>query len=81
MSRRKVLVLEKAGELRPSGPGRLSEKLVKRLWTSMVPLVLLLAACEGEGNAGDDNLLTGGSLIIVVIIVVIVAVLLLRRRR
>lgn len=60
---------------------RASERLVKRPWTSMVPLVLFVAACEDEGNAGDDNLLTGGSLIVVLIIVAVVAVVLLRRRR
>jgi hypothetical protein len=60
---------------------RPTERLARRLRTSMVPLVLLVAACEDEGNAGDDNLLTGGSLIVVLIIAAIVAVVLLRRRR
>jgi hypothetical protein len=48
----------------------------------LAPLALvatLLAACEDEGNAGNDNLLTGGS-VVVVIIIVIVVVLMMRRR-
>ena len=55
--------------------------IVKRIWTMLVPLLGVLAACEDEGNPGDDSLLSGGSLIIVVIIVIIVAVVLARRRR
>lgn len=47
------------------------------------PLALVaafLAACEDEGNPGNDNLLTGGSLVVVIIIVIVV-VLMMRRRR
>jgi hypothetical protein len=36
-------------------------------------LAVLLAACEDEGNPGDDNLLTGASLVVVVIIVAVIA--------
>jgi hypothetical protein len=54
---------------------------MKRLWLTMLPTMLLLAACEDEGNPGDDNLLTGGSLIVVLVIVAIVVILLMRRRR
>ena len=38
------------------------------------------AACEDEGNPGNDNLLTGGSLVVIVIIIVVI-VFLVRRRR
>jgi hypothetical protein len=51
------------------------------LWLALVPMAMFLAACEDEGNPGDDNLLTGGSLILVVIVVAVVVVLLMRRRR
>jgi hypothetical protein len=50
----------------------------------MAPLALvagLLAACEDEGNAGNDNLLTGGSLVLVIIIVIVVVLALRRRGR
>jgi hypothetical protein len=50
-----------------------------RLTTSVVGLALVAAACEDEGNPGNDNLLTGASLIVVVAIVVVV-VLAMRRR-
>lgn len=43
-------------------------------------LVPLLAACEDQGNPGDDSLLTGASLIVVLVIAVIVGVVLVRRR-
>ncbi len=50
-----------------------------RLSTLALTLALLLpAACEDQGNAGDDNLLTGGSL--VVIILIGLAVFLVKRR-
>jgi hypothetical protein len=51
-----------------------------RLAALLVPLAFVLAACEDEGNPGDDNLLTGGSLIVVVIIVAIVVWILYSRR-
>ncbi len=54
---------------------------MKRIWLTILPTLMLLAACEDEGNPGDDNLLTGGSLIVVLIIVAIVVILLMRRRR
>jgi hypothetical protein len=41
---------------------------------------LLMAACEDEGNPGDDNLLTGGSLVVLVIIVVVVFLVMRRRK-
>lgn len=53
---------------------------MKRVWTMALPLLVFLAACEDEGNQGNDNLLTGGSLILVLIVVAIVAFLVLRRR-
>jgi hypothetical protein len=43
-------------------------------------LVPLLAACEDQGNPGDDNLLTGVSLIVVLVIALIVGIVLVRRR-
>jgi hypothetical protein len=60
---------------------RWKERPMKRAWLSIVPFLVLLAACEDQGNPGDDNLLTGGSLIVVLIIVAIAAYLFLRRRR
>jgi hypothetical protein len=36
-----------------------------RVFAPLALLALLLAACEDEGNAGNDNLLTGGSLVVV----------------
>jgi hypothetical protein len=57
------------------------ERGMKRVWIAMVPVLMFLAACEDEGNAGDDNLLTGGSLVLVLIVVAIVALVLFRRRR
>lgn len=50
-----------------------------RLTAALFGLATLLAACEDEGNPGNDNLLTGGSL--VVVIAIIVVILLVRRRR
>lgn len=41
---------------------------------------VLLAACEDQGNPGNDNLLTGGSLVLV-IVVVLVIVFIVRRRK
>jgi hypothetical protein len=43
-------------------------------------LAPLLAACEDQGNPGDDNLLTGASLIVLLVIAVIVGIVLVRRR-
>lgn len=51
-----------------------------RLGASLIGLSFLLAACEDEGNPGNDNLLTGGSLVVIVLIVVGI-ILLVRRRR
>lgn len=31
----------------------------------------MLAACEDQGNPGDDNLLTGASVIVVIVLVAI----------
>jgi hypothetical protein len=45
----------------------------------LTPVLVFLAACEDEGNRGDDNLLTGGSLALIAVI--IIAVILARRRR
>lgn len=53
-----------------------------RLLPAIVGLSLVLAACEDEGNPGDDSLLSGGSLIIVAIVVaVIVGIVMMRRRQ
>jgi hypothetical protein len=53
-----------------------------RIFSAVVALSMLLAACEDEGNPGDDSLLSGASLIIVLVIVgIIVAVMLSRRGR
>ena len=43
-----------------------------RLSACLVGLSLILAACEDEGNPGNDNLLTGGSVVVIVIIVVVI---------
>ena len=51
-----------------------------RIFSAVAALSMLLAACEDEGNPGDDNLLTGGSLIVVLIVVGIVAWLMYSRR-
>jgi len=51
-----------------------------RLSACLVGLSVILAACEDEGNPGNDNLLTGGSLVVIVIIIVVI-VFLVRRRR
>lgn len=32
---------------------------MKRTWTLLLPLLGVLAACEDEGNPGNDSLLTG----------------------
>jgi hypothetical protein len=52
-----------------------------RLFASLVGLSLLLAACEDEGNPGDDSLLSGASLIVVLIVVAIVVAVVMSRRR
>jgi hypothetical protein len=53
-----------------------------RIFSAVAALSMLLAACEDEGNPGDDSLLSGASLIIVLVIVgIIVAVMLSRRGR
>lgn len=53
---------------------------MKRTWTLLLPLLGVLAACEDEGNPGNDSLLTGGSLVIVVIIVIVIFLVLRRGR-
>jgi hypothetical protein len=50
-----------------------------RLTAGLVGLAMVLAACEDEGNPGNDNLLTGFSLVVVVAIVVVVFLLMRRR--
>jgi len=52
-----------------------------KLFAPLALLAGLLAACEDEGNPGNDNLLTGGSLIVVIIIVIVVVLMLRRRGR
>jgi hypothetical protein len=56
------------------------EVLMARAWKVCLPVLALLAACEDQGNPGDDSLLTGGSLV-VLIVVAIVVFLVIRRRR
>ncbi len=51
-----------------------------RLSACLVGLSMILAACEDEGNPGNDNLLTGGSVVVVVIIIVVIFLLVRRRR-
>ncbi len=51
-----------------------------RLSAGFVGLSLILAACEDEGNPGNDNLLTGGSVVVVVLIIVVIFFLMRRRR-
>jgi hypothetical protein len=52
----------------------------RRMWTALLPLMTFLAACEDEGNAGNDNLLTGGSLVVLIIIVIVIFLVMRRRR-
>ena len=52
-----------------------------RLTTALLSLSLLAAACEDEGNPGDDSLLSGGSLVIVLLIAVVIGAVLFARRR
>jgi hypothetical protein len=54
--------------------------LSPRVFSLLVTMSMFLAACEDEGNEGNDNLLTGASLIVVVAIVAIVAWAMMRRR-
>jgi hypothetical protein len=54
--------------------------MIKRTWAMLLPLMAFLAACEDEGNAGDDNLLTGGSLVVLVIIALAIFLFMRRRR-
>ena len=54
--------------------------VVKRTWAMFLPLLTFLAACEDEGNEGNDNLLTGGSLVVLVIIVIVIFLVVRRRR-
>ena len=50
------------------------------VWATLLGLSFVLAACEDEGNPGNDNLLTGGSVVVVVLIVVVIFFLVRRRR-
>lgn len=56
--------------------------LGQRAWLAAVFVVLstLLAACEDQGNPGNDNLFTGASLIVVLLIVGIIIFAVSRRR-
>jgi hypothetical protein len=55
--------------------------LKTRMLTALAALSMLLAACEDQGNPGNDNLLSGASLIVVLVIVAIVVAIVLSRRR
>jgi hypothetical protein len=56
--------------------------MTRRLMASLVGLSLLVAACEDEGNPGDDALLSGVSLVVILLVVAVIgAVVLLARRR
>jgi hypothetical protein len=52
-----------------------------KVFAPLALVATLLAACEDEGNPGNDNLLTGGSLVVVVIIVIVVVLMMRRRGR
>lgn len=54
--------------------------LSTRFTVALVGLSLFLAACEDEGNQGDDNLLTGASVVVVVVIVLAIGFMVIRRR-
>lgn len=51
-----------------------------RLGVTVLGLATVLAACEDEGNPGDDSLLGGASLVVVVLIVVAIFFIVRRRR-
>jgi hypothetical protein len=53
-----------------------------RVWlgVTVMGLTSVLAACEDEGNPGDDSLLGGASLVVVVLIVVAIFFMVRRRR-
>lgn len=53
-----------------------------RAWLAFafVAVSTLLAACEDEGNPGNDNLFTGASLIVVLVIVGVIIFAVTRRR-
>ena len=51
-----------------------------RTWKLLLPLLGLLAACEDEGNPGNDSLLTGGSLLVVIVVVTVIFLVVHRRR-
>jgi hypothetical protein len=63
-----------------STPKRAMDWVRAKVAAASMALSLLVAACEDEGNPGDDNLFTGASLIVVALIVVVV-VFMARRRR
>lgn len=42
--------------------------------------LLFLAACEDQGNPGNDNLFTGASLLIIIVVVLVLLFLFFRRR-
>ena len=56
--------------------------MTRRVTASLVGISLLLAACEDEGNPGDDALLSGMSLVVILLVVAVIgAVVLFARRR
>ena len=65
----------------PERRRRKEEGMKARLATSLIGLSLLLAACEDEGNPGDDSLLSGASLVIVLLIVAVIVGVAVSRRR
>ncbi len=54
--------------------------ILDRTWKVLIPLLGLLAACEDEGNAGNDSLLTGGSLVVLVVIAIVIFLVVRRRK-
>jgi hypothetical protein len=56
-------------------------RIGSRIWLALVGLSMVLAACEDQGNPGDDNILTGASLVVILVIGVIIGALVLRGRR
>jgi hypothetical protein len=74
----KAATLAKVAAMIP-GVGR-REVLMARAWKVCLPALALLAACEDQGNPGDDSLLTGGSLVVLIVIAIVVFLVIRRRR-
>jgi hypothetical protein len=44
-----------------------------KLFAPLALVAALLAACEDEGNADNDNLVTGSLVVVIIIVIVVVA--------